>query len=86
MLVGDSEELVEIALQEVVQPLNQVGPGTTYGSPVNTPIHSLPHSPPRHMAGANANQPLNPPNPPPAWKARSLLNLTPPLHDSTSGF
>ena len=27
-LVGDLEELVEIALQEVVQPLNQVGPNT----------------------------------------------------------
>ena len=77
MLVGDLEELVDVALQEVVQPLNQVGPNTPYGSP----IHSPPHSPPKIMAGINANQPPNPPNPPSAWKARSPLNLTPPLHD-----
>ena len=55
VLVGDLEELVETALQEVVQPLNQVGPDTPYGSPVNTPVHSPPHSPPRIMAGINAN-------------------------------
>ena len=74
VLVGDLEELVETTLQEVVQPLNQVGPNTPYGSPINTPIHSPPHSPPRLMAGINANQPPNPPNTPPAWKARSPLN------------
>ena len=79
MLVGDWEELVEVALQEVVQPLNQVGPNTPCCSPVQTPVPSPPHSPPRLMAGVNANQPPNPP--PPAWKARSPLNLTPPLHD-----
>ena len=62
VLVGDWEELVETALQEVVQPLNQVGPNRPYGSP----IHSPPHSPPRLMVGINANQPPNPPNPPPA--------------------
>ena len=28
VLVGDLEELVETTLQEVVQPLNQVGPNT----------------------------------------------------------
>ena len=33
VLVGDLEELVEVALQEVVQPLNQVGPNTPYCSP-----------------------------------------------------
>ena len=76
VLVGDLEELVETALQEVVQPLNQVGPETPYCSPVHTPVHSPPHSPPRLMVGVNANQPPNPPNPPPAWKARSPLNLT----------
>ena len=80
VLVGDLEELVETTLQEVVQPLNQIGPNTPYCSPIHTPIHSPPHSPPRLMEGVNANQP-NPPNPPPAWKARSPLNLTPPLHD-----
>ena len=55
VLAGDLEELVEVALQEVVQPLNQVGPNTPYGSPVQTPIPSPPHSPPRLMAGVNAN-------------------------------
>ena len=71
VLVGDLEELVETTLQEVVQPLNQVGPNTPFCSAVYTPVHSPPHSPPRLMAGINANQPPNPPNPPPAWKARS---------------
>ena len=61
VLVGHWEELVEVALQEFVQPLNQVCPNTPYGSPVNTPIHSPPHSPPRLMAGVNANQPPKPP-------------------------
>ena len=70
MLVGYFEELVEIALQEVVQPLNQVGPDTPYYSPVHTPIHSPPHSPPRIMANVYANKPPNPPNPPPAWRDR----------------
>ena len=83
MLVGDLEELVEITLQEVVQPLNQVGPDTPYGSPVHTPIHSPPHSPLKIMENVNANQP---PNPPPAWRARSPLNLTPPLHDLPQAF
>ena len=44
VLVGDLEELVEVALQEVVQPLNQVGPDTPNGSLVHTPAHSHPHS------------------------------------------
>ena len=34
------------------------------------------------MAHANANKP----NPPPAWKARSPLNLAPPLHDLPQDF
>ena len=34
------------------------------------------------MAGINVNQP----NPPPAWKARSPLNLTPPLHNLPQAF
>ena len=55
MLVGDLEELVEVALQEVVQPLNQVGLDKPNGSPIHTPAHSPPHSPPRLMAGINAN-------------------------------
>ena len=85
MLVGDLEELVEVALQEVVQPLNQVGPNTPYCSPVRTPVPSPPHSPPRLMAGVNANHP-NPPNPPLAWKARRPLNLRPLLHDIPQAF
>ena len=87
MLVGDWEELVETALQEVELPLNQEGPATPYSSPVHTPVGSPPHSPHLLMAGVNANQPPpNPPNPPPAWRARSPLNLTPPLHDLPQAF
>ena len=55
MLVGDFEELVETTLQEVVQPMNQLGPDTPYGSPVQTHVHSPPHSPPRLMASVNTN-------------------------------
>ena len=66
VLVGYLEEIVEITLQEVVQPLNQVGPDPPHNYPVHTPIFSPPHSPPRLMAGINTNQPPNPPNPPPA--------------------
>ena len=72
-LVEDFEELVEMALQEVVQPLNQLDQDAPYCSP----IHSPPHSPLKIMANVNANQPPNPPNPPPAWRARSPLNLAP---------
>ena len=86
MLVGALEELVEVALQEVVQPLNQVGPNTPYCSPVRTPVPSPPHYPPKLMASVNANHPPSPPNPPPAWKARSPLNLTPLLHDLPQAF
>ena len=82
VLVGDFEELVETALQEVVQPLNQLDPDTPYCSLV----HSPPHSPPIIMANVNANQPPNPPNPPPAWRARSPLNLASPLHDLPQAF
>ena len=38
VLVEDLEELVEAALQEVDQPLNQLDPDTPYCSPVHTPI------------------------------------------------
>ena len=38
------------------------------------------------MANINANQPPNPPNPPPIWRARSPLNLAPPLHDLPQAF
>ena len=55
VLVGYLEELVEEALQEVVQPLNQVGPNTPYCSPVHTHVPSPPHSPPRLIACVNEN-------------------------------
>ena len=86
MFVEDFEELVETALQEIVQHLNQLDLDTPYCSPVHTPVNSPPHSPLKIMANVNANQPLNPPNPPPAWRARSPLNLTPPLHDLPQDF
>ena len=82
VLVGYFEELVETALQKVVHPLNQVGPDTPYCSPV----HSPPHYPPRLMANMNTNQPPNPLNPPPSWRARSPLNLAPPLHELPQAF
>ena len=78
MLVEYLEELVEASLQKVDQPLNQLDPDTPYHSPVQSP----PHSPLIIMADVNANQP--PPSP--AWKARSPLNLTPPLHDFPQAF
>ena len=80
VLVGDFEEVVETTLQEVVQPLNQLDPDTPYCSPVHTPVQSPPHSPLKIMANVNANQPPNPANPPPSWRARSPLNLALPLH------
>ena len=54
MLVGDFEEMVETTLQEVVQPLNQVGPNTPYCSPIHTLVHSPHHSPPRLMGKNNS--------------------------------
>ena len=66
--------------------MNQEGLETPHSSPDHTPIGSPPHSPPLLMVGVNANQPPNPPVPPPAWRARSPLNLTPPLHDLPQSF
>ena len=86
VFVEDLEELVEASLQEVDQPLNQLGPDTPYCSPVHTPVHSPPHSPLKIMANVNENQPPNLPNPPPSWRARSPLNLAPPLHDLPQAF
>ena len=40
MLVEDLEELVEVALQEVDQPLNRVDLGSPYCSPFHTPFQS----------------------------------------------
>ena len=82
MLVEDLEELVEAALQEVDQPLNQLDQDTPYCSPIRTPVQSPPHSPLKIMAHVNANQP----NPPPTWKDRSPLNLATPFHDLPQAF
>ena len=82
MLVGNFEELVDLTLQEIVQPLDQLGPDSPSCSPFCTPVQS----PPRIMAGnVNANQPVNPnanelPSPL-AWRARTPLNLSSPLHN-----
>ena len=61
VLVEDLEELVETTLQEVVQPLNRLGPNSPHCSPFRTPVESPPQSPIRIMANVNANQP--PPQP-----------------------
>ena len=61
VLVEDFEELVEIALQEFVQPLNTLGPYSPHCSPFWTPVQSPPQSPLRIMANVNANQPPPPP-------------------------
>ena len=77
LLVEDLEELVETSLQEVDQPLDQLEPDSPHCSPFQTPVQSIPHTPLRIMANVNANQPP----PQPSWRARSPLNMTPPLHD-----
>ena len=61
-----------------MQPLNQLGPDSPHCSPFRTPVQS----PPKIMANVNANQPP----PPPSWRARSPLNLTPPLHAMPHNF
>ena len=76
VLVEDLEELVETTLEEVVQPMNQLGPDSPHYSPFRMLVHSPPQSPIKIMANVNANQPA----PPPSWRARSPLNITPPLH------
>ena len=53
VLVEDLEELVEAALQEVDQPLDQLDLDSPYCSPFQTPFQSPPHTPLRIMA----NQP-----------------------------
>ena len=42
VLVGDFEELVDLTLQEIVQPLDQLGPDSHACSPFRTPIQSRP--------------------------------------------
>ena len=62
------EELVDLSIQEIVQPLDQLDP--------ESPIVSLfsqspPQCPPQIMDVVNQ----------PAWRARKPLNLASPLHD-----
>ena len=57
VLVEYLEELVEKTLQEVVQPLNQLGPNSPHCSPFRTPVQSPLQYPLRIMANVNANQP-----------------------------
>ena len=40
VLVGDVEELVYLTLQEIVQPLHQLGPESLNCSPFRTPVQS----------------------------------------------
>ena len=82
VLVEDLEELVETTLQEVSQPLGQLGPDSPHCSPFRTPVQSPPQYPLRIMANVNANQPP----PQPTWRVRSPLNLTPPLHAMPQSF
>ena len=62
--------------------MNQLGPDSPHCSPFQTLVQSPPHTPLRIMANVNANQPP----PPPAWRARFPLNLTPPLHAMPQNF
>ena len=79
ILVGNLEELVNSSLQEIVQPLDQLGPDSPVFSPFQSPVHSPPQSPRRIMAAyapPNANQPNeNQANLPPAWRAINPFKL-----------
>ena len=81
--MGNWEELVNFSLQEIVQPLDQLGPDSMVFSPFQSPLQSLiqypPQSPRTIMAG-NAPPNANQPNPPPSWRARTPFNLAAPLH------
>ena len=65
-----------------MQPLNQLRPDSPHFSPFRTPVQYPPQYPPRIMANVNANKPP----PPPAWRDRSPLNLTHPLHAMPRNF
>ena len=82
VLLEDFEEMVETTFQEIVQPLNQLGLNSPHCSPFQTVIQSPPQSPPRIMENVNASHPP----PPPTWRDRSPLNLTPPLHSMPQNF
>ena len=57
VLVEYLEELAETTLQEVDQPLDQLGPNSPHCSPFQIPVQSPPHTPLKIMAKVNANQP-----------------------------
>ena len=84
--MGYFEELVDLTLQEIVQPLDQLRPDSLSHSPFQTPIQSPPQSPPRIMAvNVAGNAPINPnanqPPPPPAWRTTTPLKMATPLHN-----
>ena len=64
LLVGDFEVLVDLTLQEIVRPLNQLGPESLNCSSFRTPVESPSQSSPRIMAG-NVHPNENQTNPPP---------------------
>ena len=73
---------MNLSLQEIVQPIDQLGPNSpVFGSLLQTPIHSPPQSPPQIMDGnVNSNvAPMNP-NAPLAWIARTQFKLACALH------
>ena len=85
VLVGNFKELIDLSLQEIDQPLNQLGPESPYCSPLwslfQSPFQSPPQSPRRIMAEdvpPNPNE--NQPNPPPSWRDKTPFNLALALH------
>ena len=70
--MGNSKELVNLSLQDIVQPIDQLGPNSLiFGSLLQTHIHSPPQSPPQIMDG-NVNAIVAPMNynPPPKFYLR----------------
>ena len=70
ILVENLEEPVDLSIQEIVQPLDQLG--------LESPAVSVfsqypPHSPPQIMVGVNQL----------TWRVINPLNLAAPLHDFT---
>ena len=62
------EELVDLSIQEIVQPIDQLGLESPAASVF---MQSPPPYPPQIMVAFNQ----------PTWKARTPLNLAAPLHD-----
>ena len=83
ILVGNFEELVNFLLQEIFQPLDQLRPDFPVFSPFRSPLKSpiqYPLQSPRIIMVGNVPPNSNHPNPSPTWRARTPLNLVPPLH------